>query len=190
MRRLIILLSSLALLGALALGASIVRADDGTDGASSSQCQAPSGAEDRVAVAADDRNGTSGDDNENGTSSADNISGQAGDDQIEGDQGDDDLCGDQGDDELKGGQGNDTLQGGPGNDDLQGGSGSDDLEGQTGNDVLVGGSGRDVLTGGRGRDHIFARDGARDRINCGAGVDTVRADHADVVASNCEHVSR
>jgi len=56
--------------------------------------------------------------------------------------------------------------------------------------VLVGGPGRDVLNGGRGRDRIFARDGVRDRINCGAGVDTVRADRADVVASNCEHVSR
>jgi Ca2+-binding RTX toxin-like protein len=192
MRRLLILLSSLALLGALALGASIVRADDGTDGGSTSaQCQSTTtgSGEDR-AVAADDRNGTSGDDNENGTSSADNISGRGGDDQIEGDQGDDELCGDQGDDELKGGQGNDTLHGGPGNDDLQGNQGSDDLEGQGGNDVLVGGSGRDTLNGGRGRDRILARDGVRDHINCGAGVDTVRADRADVVASNCEHVSR
>jgi Ca2+-binding RTX toxin-like protein len=190
MRRIIILLSSLALLGALALGATIVRADDGTDGGNSSQCQASSGAQDRVAVAADDRNGTSGDDNESGTSGDDHISGQAGDDQLEGDQGDDDLCGDQGDDDLKGGQGNDTLQGGPGNDQLEGDQGNDDLEGQSGNDVLVGGSGHDTLNGGRGRDRILARDGMRDRINCGAGVDSVRADRADVVASNCEHVSR
>ena len=97
------------------------------------------------------------------------------------DQGDDDLCGDQGDDDIQGGPGNDVINGGPGN---------DDLEGQGGSDLLIGGKGHDVLRGGPGRDRIRARDGVRDRINCGAGDDTVRADRADVVASNCEHVSR
>ena len=188
MKRLIILLSSLALFGAFALGASIVRADD-SSADDNAQCQSNAQGEnepgdtsgDRVAIAADDRNGTEGDDNERGSSGDDTISGRAGDDEIEGDQGDDDLCGDEGDDTIQGGAGNDTLNGGPGD---------DDLEGQSGNDLLIGGKGHDVLRGGRGRDRIRARDGVRDRINCGAGVDTVRADRADVVASNCEHVSR
>jgi Ca2+-binding RTX toxin-like protein len=176
MKRLIILLSSLALFGALTLGSTIVRADDGS-GDDNAQCQSTatnttSQTGDDRAIVADDRNGTSGDDNENGTAGDDNISGRAGDDDIQGDQGDDELCGDQGDDHLNGGPGNDDLEGGPGN------------------DVLVGGKGHDILEGGRGRDRIFARDGMRDRINCGSGVDTVRADRADVVARNCEHVSR
>ena len=184
MNRLLILLSSLALFGALAFGSTVVSADGGSDD-DNVQCQSGTqgntqSGDDR-AVAAEDRNGTEGDDNENGSSGDDSIAGRAGDDELDGDQGDDDLCGDEGDDHL---------QGGPGNDDLEGGPGNDDLEGQSGNDLVVGGRGHDVLSGGRGRDRIRARDGVRDRINCGAGVDTVRADRADVVAANCEHVSR
>ena len=189
MKRLIILLSSLALFGALAFGSTIVRADD-SSGDDNAQCQSDAQGEnepgddngaDRVATAADDRNGTEGDDDERGSSGDDNIAGRAGDDEIEGEQGDDDLCGDEGDDHL---------QGGPGDDELRGGPGDDDLEGESGADLLVGGKGHDVLKGGRGRDRIRARDGVRDRINCGSGVDTVRADRGDAVASNCEHVSR
>jgi Ca2+-binding RTX toxin-like protein len=179
MKRLLILLSSLALFGALTFGATVVRADHGADDNSQCTSTAPGTTQpgddngtDSRAIAADDNNGTEGDDNENGTSGDDNLSGQGG---------DDDLCGDAGDDHL---------QGGPGNDDLQGGPGDDDLEGQSGNDLLVGGKGHDVLRGGPGRDRIRARDGVRDHINCGSGVDTVRADRADVVARNCEHVSR
>jgi Ca2+-binding RTX toxin-like protein len=177
MKRLLILLTSLALFGALAFGSTMVLADDnGSD--DNAQCQ--SGAHDR-AIAAEDRNGTEGDDNEHGTSGDDNVSGQAGDDEIDGEQGDDDLCGDEGDDHLKGGAGDDTLRGGPGD---------DALEGQSGDDLIVGGTGHDTLEGGRGRDRIRARDGVRDHINCGAGTDNVRADRADVVARNCEHESR
>jgi Ca2+-binding RTX toxin-like protein len=179
MKRLLILMSALALLGAAALGTTIVRADEGSD--DNAQCQSSDDHGGDRAIVADDRNGTEGDDNEQGTESDDNISGRAGDDELEGEQGDDDLCGDEGDD---------TLKGGAGDDHLNGGSGDDDVEGQSGNDVLVGGKGHDLLRGGRGRDLIRARDGVRDRINCGAGVDTVRADRADVVARNCEHVSR
>jgi Ca2+-binding RTX toxin-like protein len=184
MKRLLILMSSLALLGAFAFGATVVRAD-GSSGDDNTQCQSNSQGENETggdrAVIASDRNGTEGDDNEQGTSGDDVISGRGGDDEIEGDQGDDDLCGDQGDDHMKGGSGNDVMNGGAGN---------DDIEGQGGNDLLIGGKGHDVLGGGPGRDRIRARDGVRDRINCGAGDDTVRADRSDVVASNCEHVSR
>jgi Ca2+-binding RTX toxin-like protein len=180
MKRLLILLSSLALFGALAFGATSVLADGGSDD-NNAQCQPGDDHGGDRAIAAEDRNGTGGDDNERGSSGDDNISGRAGDDEVEGDRGDDDLCGDEGDDHI---------QGGPGNDEIEGGPGDDDLQGQSGNDLVVGGKGHDVLSGGRGRDRIRARDGVRDRINCGAGVDTVRADRADVVARNCEHVSR
>lgn len=184
MKRLLILLSSLALFGALAFGSTIVRAED-SSGDGNAQCQGATETGDDHggdrAIAAEDRNGTSGDDNERGTSGDDNVSGRAGDDELEGEQGDDDLCGDEGDDHL---------QGGPGDDELRGGPGDDDLEGQSGNDLIIGGKGHDRLAGGRGRDRIRARDGVRDRVNCGAGIDSVRADRADVVASNCEHVSR
>jgi Ca2+-binding RTX toxin-like protein len=182
-KRLFVLLSALALFGAFAFGSTIVRADDQGEN-DNAQCQSNSQGENepgdtRVAIAASDRDGTEGDDNEQGTSGDDVISGRGGDDELEGDQGDDDLCGDAGDDDMKGGPGNDVMNGGAGN-----------VEGQAGNDLLIGGKGHDVLRGGRGRDRIRARDGVRDRINCGAGDDTVRADRADVVASNCEHVSR
>jgi hypothetical protein len=184
MKRLLILLSSLALFGALAFGSTIVRADD-TSGDDNAQCQSGAQGQNETggdrAIVAEDRNGTEGDDNEHGTSGDDNVSGRAGDDELEGEQGDDDLCGDEGDDHL---------QGGPGDDELRGGPGDDDLEGQSGNDLIIGGKGHDRLAGGRGRDRIRARDGVRDRVNCGAGIDSVRADRADVVASNCEHVSR
>src|SRR3954447_25950349 len=188
MKRLLILLSSLALFGALAFGSTSDLADGGSDD-NNAQCRSGAAGTTQPgddhggdrAVVADDRNGTEGGDNERGSSGDDNISGRAGDDELEGNQGDDDLCGDEGDDHL---------QGGPGDDDLEGGPGNDDLQGQSGNDLVGGGKGHDVLSGGRGRDRIRARDGVRDRINCGAGVDTVRADRADVVARNCEHVSR
>jgi len=189
MKRLLILMSAVALFGAFTFGSTIVRADDQGEN-DNAQCQSNSQGEnepgddnggDRVAVTADDRNGTEGDDNEQGSSDDDTISGRAGDDEIEGEQGDDDLCGDEGDDDMHGGAGNDVMNGGRGN---------DDMDGEGGNDVMIGGKGHDVMRGGHGRDRIRARDGVRDRINCGAGVDTVRADRADSVARNCEHVSR
>jgi hypothetical protein len=34
------------------------------------------------------------------------------------------------------------------------------------------------------------RDGRTDRVNCGRGEDTVKADDDDKVADNCEHVKR
>ena len=48
----------------------------------------------------------------------------------------------------------------------------------------------DVVAGGGGNDVISARDGAADRITCGAGRDRVTADRADVVARDCERVTR
>lgn len=207
MKRLILMLSSLALLGALALGSTVVRADDNpAPGTTTAQCpqgtanqgtanqgpgdQGGSSGTDAVATAADNNGGSPGNDSEHGSSGSDQLSGQGGNDTMDGNGGDDELCGDGGNDHMQGGAGNDNLQGGNGNDTLEGQSGNDNLQGQAGNDLLVGGQGHDVLSGGPGRDRIRARDGQRDHINCGPGVDSVSADKVDVVSSNCEHVSR
>ncbi|MDX6679603.1 MAG: hypothetical protein QOE31_3655, partial [Solirubrobacteraceae bacterium] len=48
----------------------------------------------------------------------------------------------------------------------------------------------DIVAGGDGKDVIKARDGAIDRITCGAGRDRVTADRIDVVARDCERVKR
>ena len=47
-----------------------------------------------------------------------------------------------------------------------------------------------MLVGGSGRDLVLARDGDIDRILCGPGRDTVRADNDDRVAGDCEVVGR
>jgi hypothetical protein len=52
------------------------------------------------------------------------------------------------------------------------------------------GLGEDSLYGGPANDRILARDGARDRANCGRGNDTVLVDSVDRVSRNCENVLR
>jgi Ca2+-binding RTX toxin-like protein len=85
---------------------------------------------------------------------------------------------------LNGGGGRDVLIGGRGDDvlvhgsKLFGGPGNDRLQGEDGDDLLVGGLGHDRLLGGKGNDRFGARDGARDRVNGGAGVDRGRFDSA------------
>jgi Ca2+-binding RTX toxin-like protein len=78
----------------------------------------------------------------------------------------------------------------PGNDEIYALAGADAVDAGAGNDTVVGGPGRDLLLGGDGYDTIFARDGARDRIRCGAQYDVVFADRFDVAARNCEQVRR
>jgi hypothetical protein len=74
--------------------------------------------------------------------------------------------------------GNDTVYALGGNDVVYGGRGSD---------RLYGGRGSDRIYGGPGRDLIYARDGHRDRVYCGRGVDWAAVDGFDEVAG-CEHV--
>lgn len=64
------------------------------------------------------------------------------------------------------------------------------LVGGLGNDVIVGGRGSDTLDGYAGDDTIDARDGAPDRVLCGAGDDVALVDAVDRVADNCERVSK
>jgi hypothetical protein len=124
-----------------------------------------------------------------GRQGRDLLRGRAGNDCLWGGEGADVLDGDGGDDQLWGGDGRDRLFGGSGVDRLLGGAKSDELHGDTGNDQLFPGSGRDRAWGGPGNDTISARDGSRDVIDCGAGLDRVTADRRDRLRG-CERVSR
>jgi Ca2+-binding RTX toxin-like protein len=97
-----------------------------------------------------------------------------------------------GDDVLTGAAGDDQLDGGSGADRLDGGDGADVLGGEDGDDLLVGGPDVDRFYGDdvsaclatscpSGRDDIRARDGNREQINCGPGVDVLDVDPVDVL---------
>ena len=124
-----------------------------------------------------------------GRQGRDLLRGREGNDCLWGGEGADVLDGDGGDDSLWGNDGRDRLFGGSGNDRLLGGAKADELHGDTGNDQLVPGTGRDRVWGGPGDDTISARDGSRDVIDCGAGLDRVTADRRDRLRG-CERVSR
>jgi Ca2+-binding RTX toxin-like protein len=62
--------------------------------------------------------------------------------------------------------------------------------GGDGDDVLDGGGGNDAILGQGGDDTITSRDERTDVVSCGAGTDTVVADRRDIVASDCESVTR
>jgi Ca2+-binding RTX toxin-like protein len=55
---------------------------------------------------------------------------------------------------------------------------------------IYGGDGVDTLTGGSGNDRFVTRGMFTDRVTCGGGDDTVLADTADLIATDCEHVDR
>ncbi|HWI71422.1 MAG TPA: hypothetical protein VNT55_05675 [Baekduia sp.] len=107
--------------------------------------------------------------------------------------------------ELTGKGGNDKLHGTDSDDVIDGGAGADDIAAGYGNDTIVGGPGTDKivadrdgrcnelhcdLSPGSASDTIDAVDGEVDNITCGPGTDTVKADAADVVAPDCENVTR
>ena len=91
-------------------------------------------------------------------------------------------------DRLIGTRHSDRLSGGRGPDVLKGNGDSDTLLGGRGGDRLNGGKAFDVLMGGRGNDRIDARDGHRDRIDCGQGRDKVFVDRVEDGVRNCEKV--
>lgn len=68
-----------------------------------------------------------------------------------------------------------------------GGDGNDTITGSDAAETLIGGAGQDTIDAGGGNDTINVRDGAVDTVGCAAGVDTVTADRADVLAA-CEKV--
>src|SRR5215217_6578715 len=72
---------------------------------------------------------------------------------------------------------------------------NDILKGGGGKDTIIGRGDSDRLYGGRGADHINSRKRGRaeeDRVDCGAGRDTVLTDNTteDTILSNCEVVRR
>jgi hemolysin type calcium-binding protein len=92
------------------------------------------------------------------------------------------------DDHLIGTPGLDVICGLAGNDTIQGLGGNDRLVGGPGNDWLDGGSGKDTLLGGSGNDIFRARDGAKDHLDGGAGLDTAAIDpKLDTLASVERH---
>jgi Ca2+-binding RTX toxin-like protein len=127
--------------------------------------------------------GTPGADTIAGTNSRDVIRGLGGNDNIDANPGD----------RIKPYYGipdADDVDAGPGDDVVFGRRLADNVRGGPGDDRLVGGSGVDSLDGGPGNDTIEARDRTLDRIRCGSGDDRVVADRLDVVARDCEHVTR
>lgn len=84
----------------------------------------------------------------------------------------------------------DTLVGTARYDIMCGRDGADRIRAAAGPDYIFPGKGRDAVRGGAGRDHVLTREGNRDRIACGSGLDILRADRIDVVAPDCEDVRR
>jgi hypothetical protein len=64
------------------------------------------------------------------------------------------------------------------------------IHGTPGPDSIVGTPAADTIFAGAGNDLIQAAFGGVDRVDCGPGRDIVSADQSDVVAANCEVVSR
>ena len=93
-------------------------------------------------------------------------------------------------DRLKGTPGGDRLRGRGGNDRLNGKAGADCVKGGNGRDRISGGKDRDKLGGGGGDDRIKARDGKRDVVKCGPGLDRVVGDRKDKISKRCERVKR
>ncbi len=90
---------------------------------------------------------------------------------------------------LAGTKRRDAISAKGGADTLRGRGAGDCLRGGGGKDRIEGGPGGDRLAGGGGADRIDARDGTRDRINCGPGRDKAIVDPLDAV-KGCEKVSR
>jgi hypothetical protein len=111
--------------------------------------------------------------------------GTAGGDTLTGTDGGDRLVGLRGKDRINGLGGDDCLFGNKGADRVSGGTGADQLSGGNSRDRLNGGPGPDTIRAGNAGDRIKAKDGEADTIDCGGGVDKVKADPQDSL-TNCE----
>jgi Ca2+-binding RTX toxin-like protein len=145
--------------------------------------------------------GTNGPDTLRGTNGNDNLIGRGGNDVLHSLDGRDNLLGGKGKDcllcvtrQYRFFTGDKNLVGGPGNDLLWTGKGSDSVVGGEGNDYLSDDGGRefskDILSGGPGNDVIDVMHyrSASDRVVCGSGFDRVAANRKDIVAPDCEKV--
>jgi Ca2+-binding RTX toxin-like protein len=113
-----------------------------------------------------------------GTTGNDTMTGSASEDQMYGIGGNDTMYGKDGADSMWGDWHQVIDPGEPGNDTMYGGNGPDRLQGD---------ERTDTLNGGRGNDRIEAKDGERDIINCGRGMEDVAFfDRGIDSVSNCE----
>ena len=146
--------------------------------------------------------GTNGPDHLNGTNGDDNLVGLGGDDELFAFRGDDTLLGGSGKDvvtaETDRGRsygGHKNMLGGPGNDFVFGGKGSDNIVASEGNDLMIDGfelnPKMDTIYAGEGTDAVFAwnRPAGMDLVVCGSGYDRVAVDTLDKAARDCEKVS-
>jgi Ca2+-binding RTX toxin-like protein len=99
------------------------------------------------------------------------------------------IRGTNGPDRLIGTPRADTILGLGGRDLLKGRGGADVLKGGPAGDRLVGGKRDDRMIGAGGNDVIYARDGHRDTIDCGAGRDSAIVDRAEDGVYDCEGIS-
>jgi Ca2+-binding RTX toxin-like protein len=95
--------------------------------------------------------------------------------------------------QLKGTKNAEEIRGLGGPDEIVDGRGKDAVRGGVGADNLIGYGGDasvDRFYGGEGRDTVQSRDvpAEKDKVRCGAGIDQVYADEADVVDEDCERV--
>ncbi len=111
--------------------------------------------------------------------------GTVGRDTLTGTEGGDRVTGLKGNDRIFGLGGDDCLFGNKGADRVNGGTGADQLSGGNKRDRLIGGPGQDTIRAGNAGDRIKAKDGEADTIDCGGGVDKVKADPQDSL-TNCE----
>ena len=93
-----------------------------------------------------------------------------------------------GDATLLGGLGRDVISAGSGSVTVAGGGGSDRIRTGAGPNTVTGGAGPDGIATGAGDDRVEARDGRRDRVQCGAGNDSANADSFDLLRG-CEMVN-
>jgi Ca2+-binding RTX toxin-like protein len=145
------------------------------------------------------RIGTDGPDTLRGTNGNDNLLGRGDNDILIALNGRDNLLGGPGNDWLDTRRmgfrrGDKNMVGGSGNDAVIGGRGSDNVLGEEGNDLVADGPERefatDRLTAGDGNDVVAVvnRPAFKDLVTCGGGFDRVLADRKDVLADDCERV--
>ena len=145
--------------------------------------------------------GTNGPDTLRGTNGNDDLLGKGGNDKLFGLAGRDNLLGGSGKDMVFGGNerrlsgGDKNLVGGSGNDEILGGLGLDNILGEEGNDLVADGPdgdlATDTLSAGDGNDvvEVFTDPASKDLVSCGDGFDRVFANSKDVVAPDCERVA-
>jgi hypothetical protein len=115
-----------------------------------------------------------------GTPGKDVIVGSRGPDMIASGGGPDRVCSRGGGDVVGTGAGADRVSAGPGDDRVATGRGADSVNP---------GSGRDRVSTGPGNDQVGLAGKARDRVDCGAGIDHAQRDRADRLR-RCEAVRR